>query len=219
MGRRLAFLGDSITVPNTTDRPTWTPMFVDAVQPESWESFAVGGGRYATYEESVDYIPERNFQIQLAAAFASTTAFTDYFFCFGANDAGSNVIPLGSAAALDKDYGDLDETISCDSARKGIHLTRYNKPEANIHVLLPLQCGDISGYKQEVMDAYVRDLWTIARRYSCHVIDQWGESGIVSWFEPPTGGPNLIDGRHPRLVGATRQSNLNTARTNAFWGG
>lgn len=212
--------GDSNTA---EDRENWPDVALPLLGNPTVYNVAWPGASYGTRDNE---IPERKFQYQVSQLLGQTATFTDFVIALGTNDLGSNVppvttlIPLGTAAAaLAKNYEDLDPHIACDSARRGIHLLRYNSPEANIHVLLPPQRGDVSAGWLASLGAFSGEIEKIARHYSCQVIDLFHEAGIVGAFETVAAGmPNTLDGLHLNAAGRERVGRYVAARINSFWG-
>lgn len=240
-GLKHALLGDSITEITDVDaskyqfgqthnpgtgnvtsyRENWPTYAIPRLLPSRLRSYAKSGGRFSNV---ADGEPTRNFSQQVTNLIADGTAPDVITIAIGTNDWGNSTtsgggsVVLGTAAAaLAKDYGDLDLAISMDGMRQGLHRLRYYFPNAVIFGMLPIQRGDFN--PENGMRAWVEDMRVMFRAYGVEVIDQFNELGIRYPFETVNGsGQHLGDRIHPLMSGQKLQADLVVARLRARLG-
>lgn len=226
-GKKILFLGDSITALNTSERG-WVRYFNEIIQPERFVNLSVSSARWCDYEDSV-YDgnpvfsgPDQNHnnvmgnQVEklirgkdkTSPHYKEVTAYADFdmiLIACGTNDG----VPSGDMEGAFTSENEmvaieeLDRRAFASAFRYSIEKLQQLYPAAKIYICTPIQ-GYITtrGYAQSKAKGDYLKL--LAGRMSLEVIDTFC-CGICDIYEKKNAnGRYLIDGLHPNAAGAKK---------------
>ena len=226
-GKKILFLGDSITALNTSERG-WVRYFNEIIQPERFVNLSVSSARWCDYEDSV-YDgnpvfsgPDQNHnnvmgnQVEklirgkdkTSPHYKEVTAYADFdmiLIACGTNDG----VPSGDMedsftsenemVAIEE----LDRRAFASAFRYSIEKLQQLYPAAKIYICTPIQ-GYITTRSYAQSKAKGDYLKLLAGRMSLEVIDTFC-CGICDIYEKKNAnGRYLIDGLHPNAAGAKK---------------
>lgn len=226
-GKKILFLGDSITALNTSERG-WVRYFNEIIQPEQFVNLSVSSARWCDYEDSV-YDgnpvfsgPDQNHnnvmgnQVEKLIRgkdktnphYKEVTAYADFdmiLIACGTNDG----VPSGSVEGSFTSENEvvaveeLDRKVFASAFRYSVEKLQILYPAAKIYICTPIQ-GYITTRSYAQSKAKGDYLKILADRMSLKVIDTF-HCGICDIYEKKdANGRYLIDGLHPNAAGAKK---------------
>lgn len=206
-GKRIAFLGDSITegVGASSSDKCYVSVF-RALTGATVFNCGIGGTRIAVQKNKTVNSPE--FDRYFASRIAAMPPELDYVVVFGGtNDFGHGDAPLGA-------FGD-DTTGTFYGAVRRLYLDLYEKyPTARIVAALPLhrlgeECkGAVDGVvRTESLFDYVNAIRQTAELFSIPVVDLYAASNMQPQVEPLR-ALYMPDGLHPSDLGHRRLAEI-----------
>ena len=226
-GKKILFLGDSITALNTSERG-WVRYFNEIIQPERFVNLSVSSARWCDYEDSV-YDgnpvfsgPDQNHnnvmgnQVEklirgkdkTSPHYKEVTAYADFdmiLIACGTNDGVPSGDMEGSFTSENEMVAieELDRRAFASAFRYSIEKLQQLYPAAKIYICTPIQ-GYITTRSYAQSKAKGDYLKLLAGRMSLEVIDTFC-CGICDIYEKKNAnGRYLIDGLHPNAAGAKK---------------
>ena len=226
-GKKILFLGDSITALNTSERG-WVRYFNEIIQPERFVNLSVSSARWCDYEDSV-YDgnpvfsgPDQNHnnvmgnQVEKLIRgkdktnphYKEVTAYADFdmiLIACGTNDGVPSGDMEGSFTSENEMVAieELDRRAFASAFRYSIEKLQQLYPAAKIYICTPIQ-GYITTRSYAQSKAKGDYLKLLAGRMSLEVIDTFC-CGICDIYEKKNAnGRYLIDGLHPNAAGAKK---------------
>ena len=226
-GKKILFLGDSITALNTSERG-WVRYFNEIIQPEKFVNLSVSSARWCDYEDSV-YDgnpvfsgPDQNHnnvmgnQVEKLIRgkdknnphYKEVTAYADFdmiLIACGTNDGVPSGDMEGSFTSENEMVAieELDRRVFASAFRYSIEKLQQLYPAAKIYICTPIQ-GYITTRSYAQSKAKGDYLKLLAGRMSLEVIDTFC-CGICDIYEKKNAnGRYLIDGLHPNAAGAKK---------------
>lgn len=226
-GKKILFLGDSITALNTSERG-WVRYFNEIIQPERFVNLSVSSARWCDYEDSV-YDgnpvfsgPDQNHnnvmgnQVEKlirgkdknSPHYKEVTAYADFdmiLIACGTNDGVPSGDMEGSFTSENEMVAieELDRRAFASAFRYSIEKLQQLYPAAKIYICTPIQ-GYITTRSYAQSKAKGDYLKLLAGRMSLEVIDTFC-CGICDIYEKKNAnGRYLIDGLHPNAAGAKK---------------
>lgn len=226
-GKKILFLGDSITALNTSERG-WVRYFNEIIQPERFVNLSVSSARWCDYEDSV-YDgnpvfsgPDQNHnnvmgnqveklirgKDQTSPHYKEVTAYADFdmiLIACGTNDGVPSGDMEGSFTSENEMVAieELDRRAFASAFRYSIEKLQQLYPAAKIYICTPIQ-GYITTRSYAQSKAKGDYLKLLAGRMSLEVIDTFC-CGICDIYEKKNAnGRYLIDGLHPNAAGAKK---------------
>lgn len=226
-GKKILFLGDSITALNTSERG-WVRYFNEIIQPERFVNLSVSSARWCDYEDSV-YDgnpvfsgPDQNHnnvmgnQVEklirgkdkTSPHYKEVTAYADFdmiLIACGTNDGVPSGDMEGSFTSENEMVAieELDRRAFASAFRYSIEKLQHLYPAAKIYICTPIQ-GYITTRSYAQSKAKGDYLKLLAGRMSLEVIDTFF-CGICDIYEKKNAnGRYLIDGLHPNAAGAKK---------------
>lgn len=226
-GKKILFLGDSITALNTSERG-WVRYFNEIIQPERFVNLSVYSARWCDYEDSV-YDgnpvfsgPDQNHnnvmgnQVEklirgkdkTSPHYKEVTAYADFdmiLIACGTNDGVPSGDMEGSFTSENEMVAieELDRRAFASAFRYSIEKLQQLYPAAKIYICTPIQ-GYITTRSYAQSKAKGDYLKLLAGRMSLEVIDTFC-CGICDIYEKKNAnGRYLIDGLHPNAAGAKK---------------
>lgn len=226
-GKKILFLGDSITALNTSERG-WVRYFNEIIQPERFVNLSVSSARWCDYEDSVyDGNPvfsgpdqNRNNVMgnqveklirgkdKTSPHYKEVTAYADFdmiLIACGTNDGVPSGDMEGSFTSENEMVAieELDRRAFASAFRYSIEKLQQLYPAAKIYICTPIQ-GYITTRSYAQSKAKGDYLKLLAGRMSLEVIDTFC-CGICDIYEKKNAnGRYLIDGLHPNAAGAKK---------------
>lgn len=226
-GKKILFLGDSITALNTSDRG-WVRYFNEIIQPSQFVNLSVASARWCDYTDTV-YDgnpvfsgPDKNHnnvmgnQIEKlirgkdksSPHYKEVAAYADFdmiLIACGTNDG----VPSGSVEGSFTSENEvvaveeLDRKVFASAFRYSVEKLQTLYPAAKIYICTPIQ-GYITTRSYAQSKAKGDYLKLLADRMSLEVIDTF-HCGICDIYEKKdANGRYLIDGLHPNAAGAKK---------------
>lgn len=226
-GKKILFLGDSITALNTSERG-WVRYFNEIIQPERFVNLSVSSARWCDYEDSV-YDgnpvfsgPDQNHnnvmgnQVEklirgkdkTSPHYKEVTAYADFdmiLIACGTNDGVPSGDMEGSFTSENEMVAieELDRRAFASAFRYSIEKLQQLYPAAKIYICTSIQ-GYITTRSYAQSKAKGDYLKLLAGRMSLEVIDTFC-CGICDIYEKKNAnGRYLIDGLHPNAAGAKK---------------
>lgn len=226
-GKKILFLGDSITALNTSERG-WVRYFNEIIQPERFVNLSVSSARWCDYEDSV-YDgnpvfsgPDQNHnnvmgnQVEklirgkdkTSPHYKEVTAYADFdmiLIACGTNDGVPSGDMEGSFTSENEMVviEELDRRAFASAFRYSIEKLQQLYPAAKIYICTPIQ-GYITTRSYAQSKAKGDYLKLLAGRMSLEVIDTFC-CGICDIYKKKNAnGRYLIDGLHPNAAGAKK---------------
>lgn len=226
-GKKILFLGDSITALNTSERG-WVRYFNEIIQPAQFVNLSVASARWCDYEDSV-YDgnpvfsgPDQNHnnvmgnQVEklirgkdkTSPHYKEVTAYADFdmiLIACGTNDGVPSGDMEGSFTSENEMVAieELDRRAFASAFRYSIEKLQQLYPAAKIYICTPIQ-GYITTRSYAQSKAKGDYLKLLAGRMSLEVIDTFC-CGICDIYEKKNAnGRYLIDGLHPNAAGAKK---------------
>ena len=226
-GKKILFLGDSITALNTSERG-WVRYFNEIIQPEQFVNLSVSSARWCDYADTV-YDgnpvfsgPDQNHnnvmgnQVEklirgkdkTSPHYKEVTAYADFdmiLIACGTNDGVPSGNVEGSFTSENEVVAleELDRKVFASAFRYSIEKLQQLYPAAKIYICTPIQ-GYITTRSYAQSKAKGDYLKLLAGRMSLEVIDTFC-CGICDIYEKKdANGRYLIDGLHPNAAGAKK---------------
>lgn len=226
-GKKILFLGDSITALNTSERG-WVRYFNEIIQPEQFVNLSVSSARWCDYADTV-YDgnpvfsgPDQNHnnvmgnQVEklirgkdkTSPHYKEVTAYADFdmiLIACGTNDGVPSGNVEGSFTSENEVVAleELDRKVFASAFRYSIEKPQQLYPAAKIYICTPIQ-GYITTRSYAQSKAKGDYLKLLAGRMSLEVIDTFC-CGICDIYEKKdANGRYLIDGLHPNAAGAKK---------------
>lgn len=226
-GKKILFLGDSITALNTSERG-WVRYFNEIIQPEQFVNLSVSSARWCDYADTV-YDgnpvfsgPDQNHnnvmgnQVEklirgkdkTSPHYKEVAAYADFdmiLIACGTNDGVPSGNVEGSFTSENEVVAleELDRKVFASAFRYSIEKLQQLYPAAKIYICTPIQ-GYITTRSYAQSKAKGDYLKLLASRMSLEVIDTFS-CGICDIYEKKdANGRYLIDGLHPNAAGAKK---------------
>lgn len=226
-GKKILFLGDSITALNTSERG-WVRYFNEIIQPEQFVNLSVSSARWCDYADSV-YDgnpvfsgPDQNHnnvmgnQVEklirgkdkTSPHYKGVAAYANFdmiLIACGTNDGVPSGNIEGSFTSENEMVAieELDRKVFASAFRYSIEKLQQLYPAAKIYICTPIQ-GYITTRSYAQSKAKGDYLKLLAGRMSLEVIDTFN-CGICDIYEKKNAnGRYLIDGLHPNAAGAKK---------------
>lgn len=226
-GKKILFLGDSITALNTSERG-WVRYFNEIIQPEQFVNLSVSSARWCDYADTV-YDgnpvfsgPDQNHnnvmgnQVEklirgkdkTSSHYKEVAAYADFdmiLIACGTNDGVPSGNVEGSFTSENEVVAleELDRKVFASAFRYSIEKLQQLYPAAKIYICTPIQ-GYITTRSYAQSKAKGDYLKLLAGRMSLEVIDTFS-CGICDIYEKKdANGRYLIDGLHPNAAGAKK---------------
>ena len=226
-GKKILFLGDSITALNTSERG-WVRYFNEIIQPEQFVNLSVSSARWCDYTDTV-YDgnpvfsgPDQNHnnvmgnQVEKlirgkdksSPHYKEVAAYADFdmiLIACGTNDGVPSGNIEGSFTSENEMVAieELDRKVFASAFRYSIEKLQQLYPAATIYICTPIQ-GYITTRSYAQSKAKGDYLKLLAGRMSLEVIDTFN-CGICDIYEKKNAnGRYLIDGLHPNAAGAKK---------------
>ena len=226
-GKKILFLGDSITALNTSERG-WVRYFNEIIQPEQFVNLSVSSARWCDYADTV-YDgnpvfsgPDQNHnnvmgnQVEklirgkdkTSPHYKEVSDYADFdmiLIACGTNDGVPSGDMEGSFTSENEMVAieELDRKVFASAFRYSIEKLQQLYPAAKIYICTPIQ-GYITTRSYTQSKAKGDYLKLLAGRMSLEVIDTFN-CGICDIYEKKNAnGRYLIDGLHPNAAGAKK---------------
>ncbi|VAX45444.1 GDSL-like Lipase/Acylhydrolase [Acinetobacter calcoaceticus] len=214
--RRVATLGDSITVTSDVDNQifdshnwyeNWVTYAFDQLKMADLRNTARSGAAFREYSGQLTWQVMSN---QVNWLINSGYVPEIIVMACGTNDAGVNTGDFDTAMSKTS-LTDLNRALTLEAMRWALWSLKLAFPNAVCFYCNPLQRADEETVARKNMN---ENLVKMAKRYCFNVIDQYSNSGIIKELEiwkqnpsDPDAGTFLRDGLHPNSAGKQLQSN------------